>query len=465
MKSNNQLWKLDLLESKFEKATPRFNHTKKLLLSISTNSTNLVKKLPKDEHEVKGQIKELKKIAFEHKYHSGYNKLEKEINRILKQKPTELLKNEAILNNFIISKILKCIQNSILNSKELKLDPPNYINEEIRSIILDKSNDSNPTGFFKKYCQNDKIANNQISNLSNNKNVKKIMDEIEWSFKMVRGNLTKQEKKDKKKATGGEFISGDEPEEEDDDESNELSEEEEDEEQEVEDDADEDIYLEKAYDNFAVYENDEKEEGEEENFELDPNINYDEITEEEPSEEEDLKDDESEDGEVESEVDDFFEEEPSLKKSKKSKEEEAYNLPELATGYCSGGSDDEGDIDNDKIIKELTSQRKNRRGQRARQKIWEKKYGKNAKHVTQERERIANEREKRRLEFEERERKRQLKAQLQKPTGANNEPIGERKENKETKPREDKIHPSWEAKKQAEAKLKTSFQGKKVVFD
>ena len=41
---------------------------------------------------------------------------------------------------------------------------------------------------------------------------------------------------------------------------------------------------------------------------------------------------------------------------------------------------------------EITTQRKNRRGQRARQKIWAKKYGK-AKHVKKNQEILASERE------------------------------------------------------------------------
>ena len=44
--------------------------------------------------------------------------------------------------------------------------------------------------------------NNFVANLWNNKNVKKILDEIEWSFRVVRGNLTRQEKDSRIKATG-----------------------------------------------------------------------------------------------------------------------------------------------------------------------------------------------------------------------------------------------------------------------
>ncbi|KAK4687430.1 hypothetical protein P7C73_g2687, partial [Tremellales sp. Uapishka_1] len=59
-------------------------------------------------------------------------------------------------------------------------------------------------------------------------------------------------------------------------------------------------------------------------------------------------------------------------------------LPTLATGFTLGDSDDSDpdmDYDPDGIIGSKAGERKNRRGQRARQAIWEKKYGKNAKHV------------------------------------------------------------------------------------
>ena len=42
MKSNNHMWKLDFLEAKFNKSTPRYPHTKKLLLA-SNHNQKLVK--------------------------------------------------------------------------------------------------------------------------------------------------------------------------------------------------------------------------------------------------------------------------------------------------------------------------------------------------------------------------------------------------------------------------------------
>ena len=135
--------------------------------------------------------------------------------------------------------------------------------------------------------------NNFVANLWNNKNVKKILDEIEWSFRVVRGNLTRQEKDSRIKATGSKVDLKD----------NEDSDEGE------EDDSEDEhksLDLEDAYDKFAIYDKvDNGSGGEEQQPELDPNVNYNEVTDEEPSEEESSEDS----------SDDFFEDEPPKKKT------------------------------------------------------------------------------------------------------------------------------------------------------
>lgn len=137
------------------------------------------------------------------------------------------------------------------------------------------------------------------------------------------------------------------------------------------------------------------------------------------------------------------------------------NLPKLASGYYSGGSDEEDDYDYEKDAKvlEVTTERKNRRGQRARRKIWEMKYGKNANHVKKEREERIAKAKKRQAEFEERQAKRQRRQQERESRQAHvPAPEPEKPKADPDKP----LHPSWEARlKQKEAK----FQGKKVVFD
>lgn len=72
-----------------------------------------------------------------------------------------------------------------------------------------------------------------------------------------------------------------------------------------------------------------------------------------------------------------------------------------------------------------SEKKKNRRGQRARQAIWEKKYGQNAKHIKNPK-------------------------KIEKPVVVNQEM--------------DKLHPSWEAKKKANLSI-PEFKGKKIVFN
>ncbi|RLV91640.1 Bud site selection protein 22 [Spathaspora sp. JA1] len=460
VKSKNEMWKLDLLESKFQKATPRFPHTKKLL--VAKHNTKLMKKLPTDPTEANTQINQLKSEIFSMKYHAGYKKLEKETSKLLKNTSLDFFTSDNI-KLLITSKLIKLIMTTILTNKELKLNPPSYIMSEIRDIITDNTNPANPSCFFKTFCQSNKEVNNFISSIWNNKDVKSCLNEIEWSFRIVRGNLTKQERDARTKLTGKsseENLEEGQPESESDSESDSEQEDSEDNlEQQEEDNS---IDLEQEYEKFAVYDKlvGDSEEEEEETFEIDPNVNYNQVTDEEPSESES-------ESEQEEEEDEFFE--SDYKKSK-------YDLPELATGYFSGGSDDEesdDDIDNDKVVKELTTQRKNRRGQRARQQIWAKKYGSKAKHVQLQQEKYMNERQKRQLEFEERERKRELKRKLAEPTGSNTAPLGERRKpgtSAETPAVAGTsggpaVHPSWEAKKKQEEMLKVKFQGKKITFD
>ncbi|KAG0687366.1 hypothetical protein C6P40_002465 [Pichia californica] len=205
---------------------------------------------------------------------------------------------------------------------------------------------------------------------------------------------------------------------------------------------------------------------EETEYGLNPDINYNEITDEEPT------DEEVEDNKVKSEVkatkkeneakrsieeDDFFtSSEPSLKKNKSSMKD--IQLPRLATGYYSGGESDD-DAKNDELVDEITKPRKNRRGQRARQKIWEKKYGSGAKHVAKQQERAKSDRERLKLEFE----ARQVKRDLKQKEREEREKI---KTEKIQKQQEKSVHPSWEAKLKAQESMKNAKPaGKKITFD
>ncbi|KAK6456372.1 Bud-site selection protein [Scheffersomyces xylosifermentans] len=489
-KSNNQMWRLDFLEAKFHNYQPRFPHTKKLL---TARNSKLLKRIPASKEEAESEILALKSECFERKYYGSYKKLEKEITKAakndtvkfakdeIKRSVVEFLGSKDKIDLLIKSKLAKSITASILINKELKTNPPKYISQEVRSIIMDKTNESNPSNFFITFCQNDKELNKYFSSLWNSKNIKSIVSEIEWSFKVVRGNLTKQEKDARKKVTGKDISEDEEDGQQDGSEADSESSSDDDDdkdENENENENEGEMDIDEAYEKFAIYDKLVGDsDGEEERLELDPNVNYNEITDEEPSEEIESELD-SEVEKSDSSQDSFFDDSESDGRNQKKKKKETpkeYNLPQLASGYFSGGSDDEDDdIDNDKVVKEITTQRKNRRGQRARQKIWAKKYGKEAKHIKSEREQLASEREQRQKEYEERCRKRELKAKLAAPSGSNVEPLGDRKSRSSTPTvapqvpvvQEAKMHPSWEAKRIAEEKLKNvKFQGKKITFD
>ncbi|KAK5136782.1 hypothetical protein LTR08_002078 [Meristemomyces frigidus] len=162
---------------------------------------------------------------------------------------------------------------------------------------------------------------------------------------------------------------------------------------------------------------------------------------------------------------------PALKKS-------AF-LPSLTMGgYISGsGSDPDSDID--------VAPKKNRRGQRARQQIAEKKFGQKAKHLQKP---PAEQPTQRRNEGWDAKRgatdgrghdrrggrsdgagQSRVGASVRAsgaPTGMNAQPVGEKKVDH----RDDggAIHPSWEAAKRAKERKEqgaVAFQGKKITFD
>ncbi|KAF2009595.1 Bud-site selection protein [Aaosphaeria arxii CBS 175.79] len=137
-------------------------------------------------------------------------------------------------------------------------------------------------------------------------------------------------------------------------------------------------------------------------------------------------------------------------------------LPSLShAAYLSGSESEASDLE------ERLAPKKNRRGQRARQAIWEQKYGEKAKHKQNE------DRNKgwdpRRGAVDESARGRRG-ARNEPPrgrgpevSGENAMPLGQKK----TK-RDDggQLHPSWQAAKAAkEKKMNVQPQGKKIVFD
>lgn len=124
--------------------------------------------------------------------------------------------------------------------------------------------------------------------------------------------------------------------------------------------------------------------------------------------------------------------------------------------------------------------RKNRMGQQARRQLWEKKFGHKANHIkTQSRDQGWNEKKgaQSRDERNRRGRRRDTNGigkrhQGSQPrpqglSGANNDPIGPRRERKKDGVKaEGPLHPSWEAaKRRKEVKKSVAFEGKKIVFD
>ncbi|KAF9636407.1 Bud-site selection protein BUD22 [Lasiodiplodia theobromae] len=171
--------------------------------------------------------------------------------------------------------------------------------------------------------------------------------------------------------------------------------------------------------------------------------------------------------------------EPAPKAKSKSKEKapvvtnKSTFLPSLsAVGYISGSESEAEDLD-----EEIAPQKKNRRGQRARQQLWEKKYGKGAKHLAkQKNDRNAGWDAKRGAVDGDRGKKgkfgRDSRGGGFKPGGrgpqatdANTVELGKKKNHRDDG---GKLHPSWEAAKLAKEKAKlgnVQFQGKKVTFD
>lgn len=165
-------------------------------------------------------------------------------------------------------------------------------------------------------------------------------------------------------------------------------------------------------------------------------------------------------------------------KSSKTKPTNSTFLPTLMGGYISG-SESASDVD-------VAPVRKNRRGQRARQKIWEKKYGEKARHLQKQaaKGRDAGWDPKRGAVDGESAKpwKRGIRNPLQdrdkdkpKPKDSGTDAVQTKKQQAPPKreppkrARDDSgpLHPSWEAKKQAKAKeqLTAPFQGKKITFD
>ena len=142
-------------------------------------------------------------------------------------------------------------------------------------------------------------------------------------------------------------------------------------------------------------------------------------------------------------------------------------MPSLAVGYISGSDSEATDIEDD------VAPRKNRRGQRARQTIWEKKFGGGAKHLKQQETRDTGWDSKHGATGKDDgpywKRKLQKKSDLAFVEGANAAPVNKPRvlgQGPQAKAESDApVHPSWIAKQKAKEKEAVQFQGKKITFD
>lgn len=466
----NTLFKLDLLQSYYLQKPARFGITKQLLRSDKYHSKaegkerhekNKHKLLQLSRDEARKMIKELQAAAFEKKLYFIEVNLTRNIIKVLKKErqknlkiseklepiDTLLQKDSQILENNLKNKIYK----TLLKSFPTKLDVKNNTFEGVPSSSIEYIRTMKETNTYKT---NSAELNNLFSKLFAEKSIKQALEQIEtmeivWGPKTYKKNASKDANSDDDELA--EFDEEGESLEEISDINDAVDQAEN---SELEEQDYEQLY--EGYKNYIAASSDEEEE---DVLALDPSVNYNEITDDEPSDNDDDDSDPTDsqkksDKKRSLEQDDFFAQ-PEEKKKMTMKN---IQLPVLATGYYSGGESEE---EKDNLVDEITNPRKNRRGQRARQKIWEKKYGKTAKHVIQQQERSKSERERLRLEYEERQRKRDAKQRLK-----NEKQIERDERNDKQKEKATFVHPSWEAKlKQQEALKSAKFSGKKITFD
>lgn len=467
MGKDNLIFKLDNLEYQYhylnnsvDSFKPRLAQTKKLYSVKGKKNAKRVEKLV-SSLTVDSVIKDLNILKLQI-FNAKIFAAEKNLNKIFLKKLKTLKDAENVsevckdhdefVNRLIKLKLIKLSLQKLSGKKKMKEinELPDWIGKhDFVKAYFDKENANNPSKIWNDIVLKIKGGEKLTSVLMNDKSGQDVSKNFENNLDVLLGII--KEKKSKKQESESESESGNEFE----NDQEVGSDAEIDDENVLQIDEDE---LVKQYENYLVgtdeEDNDDEKNGSKAaNNYLDPNINYNEVTDEEPS----ASDNED------FEIDDSEDDEPDRKRAK---------LPELMTGYYSG-DETASDIDEDLLAREQASnkpKRKNRRGQRARRKIWEQKYGKQAKHVQQEIEQHKAEREKRQQEYEERVAKRAAKQAERDKNNINLIPLGVRGSKSQITssepPKKLEDHPSWVAKKIAEDKLKNAkFQGKKITFD
>lgn len=479
MPKENLIFKLDNLEYQYhylnntlDDFKPRLSSTNKLFHAKGKKTSKKISKLLSDAtlDSISQQLDDLRQSFLEKKVYHLQKRLESYLEKALQQQYDALSKKaeqkendkknlkalEDIKSDFTFtkfsqliakSKIVRLVISKITPTKTLKENPPLWFeSSDILHVYRDKEDECNPSNVWNKVVMKIEGCEKLLSVMMNSKKYKELIDSFDRGMDVFLG-INREKKLQKKKVEANKKSSNAR----DDDSGEDFTD---DEVSDREDDAElstaDEEALVQQYKGMLAGSDEEDDADGQQGYHLDPNVDYNEVTDEEPS------DNESE-----------LEEEENLEEPPKKKQKNKAQLPELMAGYFSGGSDDE--IEDDRTAKEqLTNEpkRKNRRGQRARQKIWEKKYGKNAKHVQRQHEKDKEEREKRQVEYEERVAKRAANSvRLAEESREKAQRLEERKKQQEEK-RNDPIHPSWQAKKQAEERLKNvKFQGKKVTFD
>lgn len=156
-----------------------------------------------------------------------------------------------------------------------------------------------------------------------------------------------------------------------------------------------------------------------------------------------------------------------VKALKNAKSLESTFLPGLSQGYLPGSESEASDLDE--------APRKNRRGQRARQKLAELKHGAKAKHLENQGRNQGWDAKRGAVSNDHRgDRRGQKGGRGPQQSGGNAEPIGDKKQKSASARRDDKgeLHPSWQAAKLAKERKQIKIDvkapqgiGKKVIFD